>query len=305
MIIGIVAYKSSWLLLTRTGQVLYFNGGGFDKVTDLSLYFEEVTWGDGINPDAFGDIMQVEGDVIYFNLNNLYNFYGNKSERYLENTPAGILCYDPKVGLYHRYSPSLSKASFITVASGNINTTTNVITKTLGTLPATGNPIKYVSEKASPLGGVPIGTYYIIKHTANTFSLAETYEDAIAGNKVDITSAVDSCFLSLDVEDFGASRSGRTGAISLLGQQSLVFDHLIFSTDMYDNNSSSNNANISLTISGFENRGYAVTSKILSGDTTDNTQNIIIKYRPLDTTDSIIVKYKDIDVIGIPVTTPQ
>lgn len=307
-IICVKAYKSSWVIITRTGEVLFFNGTNFDKICDLGFFFKNVSWGDILNEEAFGDIMQIEGDLIYFNINNAFSYFGEKAERYLENTPGGILCYDPKVGLYHRYSPSLSKASFVTVTSANVNTTSDIFTSTTGTLPTTGNPIKYLSNKATQIGGLNVGTvYFIIRHTSTTFSLATSYQDAIDGNKLNITSTGDTnnYFLSLNVEDFGASRPARTGAIALMGQQAQAYDHIIFGGEIYDTNSSTAMANICLTVGGFENRGYLVSPKIVSQNIEDINQKIYIKYEPLNTGDSLVVKYKDKNVIGIPVTTPQ
>lgn len=309
-ICGLVAYKQTWVILTRTGEVLKFNGGGFNKLEncDLAFYFKGLTWGDFLGEDTYGDVMTVEGDLIYFNLDNLYAKYGVKSEMYLENAPGGILCYDPKVGLYHRYSPSNSKASFVTVTSGNVNTTTDIMTSTSGTLPATGNPIKYTYLKSSQIGGLTTGVvYYIIKHTSTTFSLATSYANAINGVKIDLTSTgnANNYFLALNVVDYGASRMARTGGVALLGAQSQVYDHLIYSADLYDTNSTTAYANICLTVSGFENRGYLVTAKIPSNEIEDNITKIFTKYKPLGSIDKIIVKYKNADVIGIPVTTPQ
>lgn len=305
-IVGIAAYKSSWILLNNVGQILYFNGGGFDQIIDLSFYYKNVTWTNLGN--TFTDIVLVEGDLIYFNLNGIFNPFGTKAETYLESNPGGILCYDPNVGLYHRYSPSNSRASYLTVTDVNVNITTNIMTKTGGTLPVTGNPVKYVNSKSTQIGGLTVGVvYYIIRHTTTTFSLASTYLDAIAGNKIDLTTIGDSVnnFLALEMVDYGVNIMNRTGAIALLGAQTNVYDHLIFGDDLNDINSSTDAANICLTVDGFENRGYIVSSKIVSQNIEDKFQKIYVKYRPLNTGDKILVKYKDKDIMGIPVTTPQ
>jgi hypothetical protein len=63
--------------------------------------------------------------------------------------------------------------------------------------------------------------------------------------------------------------------------------------------------NVSFSSSGFENRGYFVTPKILSNTITDAYNVSYIKYRPLVDSDVIIVKAKTQDIDGLPVSTVQ
>jgi hypothetical protein len=252
--------------------------------------------------------MEVEGDVIYFRFPGFVNAYGDRYEITSQNNPGGILCYDPNIGIYHRYSASISPASMITVTSGNINTTTNILTKTAGTLPSTGNPIKYTSDKASLIGGLKTPRiYYIIRHTSTTFSLAETKEDAEAGNKIDLTStgASNNYFLGLEIYDFGQSQEHRSGAMALMGRQSSIYDHLIFSADLNDFSTTGHYDHINMTVPGFENRGFFVSPKISAAEIEDTLQKLYESYRPLDTNDKLILKYKDTEILGLPVSTPQ
>jgi hypothetical protein len=303
---AIVAYKSSWVILTRTGELKYFNGGGFETLATLPFYYRNITWGDATNRNSKGAIMTVEGDVIYINIGNDLNGFGNKGERYLQNNPAGVLCYDPKVGLYHRYSPSISPASWIDVPEASVNTTTDIFTKSSGTLYETGTPIKYVYDETDAIGGLTAGqVYYIIKHTSTTFSLAETYQDAIDGNKINVTSqgATNNYFLALNPIDFGTTRVRETGAVVQVEQSQVTGDHLVFGADINDYNTTNNYAVLNLTVPGFENRGYFVIPKISSADVEDKIQRLFLKYRTLDVNDSIIVKYKEKDVLGLPTST--
>lgn len=312
-IVGIIAYKSSWVVLTRTGQVLYFNGGGFEEIFSLQTYYQNKTWGDSINRESFGDLMVVDGSNIYFNINNSLKPFGSKDEVYIPSQPGGVLCYDPKVGLHHKFSPSISEATFLTVGSADINTTSNIFTRTsgylhTGAIPATGNPIKYLYDSTAPIGGLSTGmVYFIIKHTTNTFSLASTYQDAIDGNKIDITStgATVNTFMALNVVDYGATRMARTGGIGLVEMNTHALDTMIFGGEYYQKTAVGDIEYLCSIIIGFKNIGYAVTAKVLSNEINDVYQKLYIKYRPLKPTDSIIVKEKTKDIIGLPVTTPQ
>lgn len=149
--------------------------------------------------------------------------------------------------------------------------------------------------------------HYIIRHSSTTFSLAETKQDAIDGNKIDITStgASSNYFFAISVVDFGASRVGRTAGMALVGYKDQVSDHLIFGGELYDNTSSSDYDSIVFTVGGFKNIGYFITPKLTSDSSSDTSQNVEIKFRPLVGEDKIVIKHKDREIPGIPVSTPQ
>lgn len=307
--IAIKAYMGSWIILTRTGQVKFFNGGGWKDLTALPIYYSNLLWGTSYTRDILGDAMSAEGDSVYMNVNGFLQPYGKKYEQFLNTMPGGILCYDPEAkGVYNRYSPSISPANVITVTSGNINTTTDVLTKTAGTLPSTGSPIKYIFDKNSQIGGLstPV-VYYIIKLNSTTFQLATTKANAIAGTAIDITStgATNNYFFGLEVYDYGASYANTSGAIAQVGALHPMYDHLIYSAELNDWASTGNLNHLLVTCPDFPNRGYFVTPKIQSEGVKDTGQRVYVKYRTLDTTDSIIVKVKDADILGLPISTPQ
>lgn len=302
-ILGITAYKSSWVILTRTGELKYFNGGGFETLATLPFSFVNTTWGDAQGRTTIGDVMQVEGEKIFLNIGNDYDPFGRKGEYFIPNNPAGIWCYDPNVGLYHRYAPSISPAYQIAVSS--IDTTADIMTCT-GTLPATGSPIKWVDELTDAIGNVSMGQiYFIIKHTATTFSIATTRENAINGVKVNLTSNVAAKFMALDVLDFGNSRGLRAGGIGFVEIRKEMADHIVFGSELRDFNATTDYDTLNMTVPRFENRGCLVTAKTVSPNITDNNQKVYVKYRPLDTNDKLVVKYKDKDILGIPTSTPQ
>lgn len=306
MIISVAAYKSSWVILTRAGNLFYFNGGGFDLLASFPYYFKDLYWGDTVNLEALGDVMQVDGDIIYIQFTSRFGYYGKKDERILQNCPGGVWCYDPKVGLYHRFSPSISGVSLISVApSSNVNTTTNVFT-TSSTIPATGNPIKYISDGSDLVGGISNGNvYYIIKLSATTFSLAESREKSLAGVALDLTSAAEATFMALTLQDFGATYMDAVGGVSVPSYTDHVLGGILFGSKLFRVDASTTSQNINFITTEFDNIGYFVTPKISSNTITDKNQKAFIKFRPLGASDKIIVKYKERDVIGLPVSTPQ
>lgn len=305
---GIAAYQGSWVILTRTGQLIFWTGGGFKELASLPFYYKSILFGASSSRDLYGDILQVDGDVIYINFNGLMRQHGDKFEQYLQNNPGGVLCYDPKIGIYHRYSPSISPISMLTVTSANIDTSTNILTKTAGTIPTTGCPIKYTSDKTNQIGGLKVGkVYFCIKLSSTTFSLAETKELAVSGVAIDLTStgAANNYFMALEVYDYGATLGGNFGAVSLIGTENAACTDIISGSTLNDFSTTNQYKYLCFTVGGFENRGYFVTPKIKSSEIEDVIQNIYAKFRPLDTNDKIILKAKYKDILDLPVSTPQ
>ena len=199
-------------------------------------------------------------------------------------------------------------ASLLTVTSGNVDTATNIMTKTAGTIPSTGSPVKYLSDKATAIGGLMTPTiYYCIKVSATEFKLATTKALADAGTAIDLTGtgAANNYFLAVEQLDYGQTYFKRAGALALIDARAATLDHLLMSAEMSDDDSTSEYEITGATMAGFENRGYFVTAKILSSQVTDKGQKVFVKFRPLATGDSIHVKVKDKDIIGLPVSTAQ
>lgn len=314
--IAIASYMdSSFIILTRKGEIKQFNGGGWKTLTQLPFYYRKLIWGLSTTRELLGDVIKSDGSRIYINFNGIFNAHGKKYEQVSQTSPGGVLCFDPSIGIYNRYSPSISPASMIRVAQADVNTTTDIMTVTApgssdisGTIPPTGSQIKYVYDKTNLIGGLKTPhIYYVIRHTATTFSLAETYDDAISGTKINLTStgATNNYFLGLTVYDYGATYTTQSGAMALMGKNSPLFDHFIFGAELNDYNSTGDNYHVMVTCPDFDNRGYFVTSKETTNGVTDTEQKVFVKYKPLKDTDSIIVKSKSRQYVGLPVSTPQ
>jgi len=314
--IAVIPYAGSFVILNRLGELKFFTGGGWQLLATLPFFYKKLIWGltstfgSGFSSarNSLGDVMKVDGDNIYFNFNGLLNSYGSRQEQYSQNNPGGILCYNTDIGMYHKYSPSISPANLLTVTSANINTSDNSFTITGGTIPSTGSPVKYVYDKSNQIGGLSTATvYYCIKVTSSIFRLATTRQNALDNQAIDITStgASNNYFLALEQYDFGQSISTRTGGMTFIGATSDIYDHILFGSECIDYASSNDYNHINISIPGFENRGYFVTSKIGTDNIEDSFTRLMVSYRPLKTGDSIIVKYRTEEVLGLPVSTPQ
>lgn len=300
--VAVRAYKTSFVIITSAGQLLYWNGGGFDELGSFPIYFEGVRWGDLVNHFAYGDNMVVDGDTILINLGFDVDGTSRKGENYMVNNPSGVWCYDPKAGLYHKYSSSNSRAYLHTITSANINTTTNVFT-TSSTIPATGN-LAMMSTRT--ITGLNLSQpYYIIKLSATTFQLAETKELAGVGVAIDITAVDTTNFIWMyDILDYGASYNTSSGAIALFDTNTSVYKDVIFGSNVLGTGLSAVKV-LNMCVPFLESRGYAVTSKLFLNSSRENIQSLVIKHAPLNTDDKIIVKVKDKSIFGLPTTTPD
>lgn len=304
-LIAVVPYKSSFAMITRTGQILYYNGGGFDELASFPVFFKDIEWGNFLNALGRGDMMKVDGNIIYININN--SITTNDLGTYEESMIGGVWVYDPNVGLYHRYSPSVSEMTILSCEQAGVNTTTNTITvynsfsyPTSPTIPTTGNPVKVIS---STIGGLVAGEiYYIIKASTTTFKLASSYANAIAMTPVDLTSTggAYSYFMTMELKDYGQSKATTAGGIGLFGGKAYSYENILFGSSLKDTNSSSDYQHLNISVAGFKNIGYAIIPKLLSDGVEDNIIKGYIKYRPLKSTDTIEIKYKNKEYLGLP-----
>lgn len=309
--VAIAPYKSSFVILTRNGQLLYFNGGGFDQIAAFPFYYEDKQLGGLTSNITFGDTMVVDGDVIYINVGfGLMSGFGRKQEEQLPHCQGGVWCYDPKIGLYHRWSPSISHAYVNHVDGGDINTSTNTLTISAGvygvqTIPATGGIARLTDTVG--IGGLEEGhDYFIIKVSSTEFKLATTKENALNGTAIDITSATAGAnyFWMFDIVDYGTTFFENAAGVALVGETSNFAQDIIFGGD-YETVASAANDTLCAVMPYLENRGWAITPKIFSQNAEDIVQKLYIRYRPLKTGDAIIVKVRTENVDGLPVSVPS
>lgn len=301
------AYKSSFVILTRAGELLYFNGGGFDRLAALPFFFSDEVGGNSLTTNALGDTpMWVDGDVIYINIPLTVNEYGRKQQDVLINNPSGVWCYDPAVGLYHRSSPSISRAYVNSVANGDINLSTGVLTISAGTfgtqtIPDTGGVARLTS---GPIGGLTVNhDYYIIKDSSTTFRLATTRDNALIGNEITLTSQPDTraYFWMYDLIDYGQTYFNNAGAIASTGNNLTIYKDLIYGGRFYGTDNVSLDG-LCMAVPLLEGRASITSPKIFSEGINDTAKKIYVKYRPLKSTDSILVKYRNKDIVGLPVS---
>lgn len=313
---SVKAYKSTVVLITSDGQLLAFNGAGLNVLANLPNYYTDRDWDtSGAGDNSSGRVihrgMAVESELIFIRLSSVYNVSTDDdvSPDRFNDYPSGVWCYDPLVGLYHRYGVSGSlRLKTDPVSAANINTTTNVITVAGATVPATGTPVMYDDGNDGVGTAITISggslkfrqRYYTIYQSNTTLKLAETYADALAGTAIDITGTGNNAqyFLFFPNRDFGGAQNSGTGAIILLKKGSgagfVRTDalRLMFGGNPGTTTTTSIPA-LNVVAEGQENRGNFITPWLQSASINDNWQNITIKFRNIVTPeDKILVKYR-------------
>ncbi len=292
LMFNLVVYKDSIVTLSGSGALLRFNGSGFTMMDAFPIYYTDMSLsGDG-NPQIFKNTIQSSTELLFIAFANSIN--DSNPDGTLTNQPDGVWCYDENVGLYQRYSSTNSLVVNQTVIQANVNTTTNQITVT--SAPVTGTEVIFTEVFGlAPL--VDGNIYYVININSTTIKLAETYQDAIDGNAIDLTSAGSTNRLTFCPEiDYGQFYSGRANALTLIERpvQNRVYGtEAIWATEAYRRNNTGLYDSLHVAARHLYNRGYFVTPKILGSDVTSDYNTFTLKYRPLlNERDKIIVKYR-------------
>jgi len=299
-------YQATICGVDSLGRFLRFNGGGFDVITAFPIYYTKYHWGDSLGQYAFisNRGMFVHGDLVYFSVSSEIE---SNTLYYLDILPGGLWCYDPKVGLYHRNGKTISKPLIdISVDTGDINTTTNVITVSGITVPRTGTPV-YYNIGTTAIGGLTDQTWYYTIYVSNTtFQLATTLENAINETAIDLTSATNSnAFYFIERKDYSATLTdNRTSVLSLVNTL-----HNDRTSEMIIHTNGRNQLEatdtpvygINCATAELENRSVVITPKIFSGEIEDMYNAVTLRYKPLKYGDSILLKYRRAEREGLPI----
>jgi hypothetical protein len=310
---SVAPYESSVAILTAQGQILRFNGGGFDEIAALPHYYSGLDWAQNTGSTHVGHrALAADGSLLYANVGNgsfaAPSGFADKRHAAPDMTPAGVWVYDPAVGLYHRHGPSQAKRYEETVASASIDAATDVIT--VAAAPATGTPV--VFQQGGALGGVAEGTvYFTIKLSGTTVKLASTRALAALGTAVDITSveaATSFFFWFFPETDFGQYLSENAWCVRPYrnedqGAQFWEASRVFFGGETATaTNLTASSECLNTAVFQIPNRGYMVTAKVQAEAITEGAPQAYVRFRPLATAeDKIVVKHRRAEKAGFPI----
>lgn len=293
-IIALRAYKSSWILITSSGELLYFNGGGFEKLGTLPIWNVEDDLID-LTPTTsieIGNCMDVVGDIAYINCASTPEF-SSENKAYRPFYSAGIYCYDPKVSLYHKHAPSYSEYKEETGTAAS-----DVITMGAAHFLATGDEVFLDTDDQGLTGNK---MYYAIVTNTTAFKLASSYDNAIANTALTITDGSinlwyvkrkDFGIEALRLLDVGLCKKDR----SFNGSENSGVLPFFMGAAVRPNNVGATRVNIlNATVPFMSNRGYVVYSKFQTDSLEDTWQAVAVKYSKLNAGSSIVVKAKTKD----------
>lgn len=306
------AYKSTIAIMTSNGELQEFNGGGFDVLAVLPIYYNSASWYNG-NGFTFGRMahrgMIADGDMIYLNLDT----HVEAPDPYLVTSPAGLWQYDPNVGLYHKAGWSTGQYYHFSNFDGTfVNTSTDTITTSANFTCPTGTLVGYQGDIAG-LAVNSTGYYFMIRLSASTFKLASTYANAINSIAIDLTSSGSTYHFDFSENDeYGKvySLNPEPAALALVSHLDINVNSyeqinesvVLFGNAQADNNQLSSNMPVLNSLAKGYNIGSFVTQKIYSEDITDTFGKIVEKFSKFnETCDQFIMKYRSAKRANMPV----
>jgi len=300
----IAPYRGSFLAFTTLGEVLYWTPVELVRVGSLPSFYDTTAV---LSIGAFGTARScsswLQSGVAYFNVgSNNGSALAKDGQKYLANQNAGIYAYDESVGLYHRHATTATKTVVDVVATTDVDTATNEITVTAAE--DTGTPVRYYSaDSATAIAGLDDDAlYYTIKVDATTIQLAASYQDAIDGTEIDLTGTGNNnqVLQFYPKSDFGQSYTPTSlqGCVQIDERPITVdggvyHDGLLYGAVVQHKDTTTNYECGGYVLPDTENRGYFVTSKMMSAGLQEDWQKLFIKHSKLETAlDKIVVKYR-------------
>lgn len=303
----VAPYKDTFVILTGQGQLLKWASSGMEQLGALPSFYTTGVLGDvdDTADTAHSSSFLVDGDVLLFNITGELAQKMTEKDQLLQTQPSGVWCYDPQVGLYHRYAPSSSKIVY-NVFGTSVDTGTNVITLGASVCPETGTEAVYTSKDAVVGGLIDNTVYYVIKLTTSTLKLATTRTNALVGTAIDLTSTGHSSntLQFLPAQDYG-QHSSFAGLVRKIGT---YIDHQVASSFIFGARSlgkltSVNTTDTICVTSRFgDNRGWVLTQKLFSQGVTEHWSKLYVKARGLKKDgDEVVVKYRYQEDTNMPV----
>jgi len=298
----VVAHKNTFLVLSATGQMLYWTPSGMEPLTALPVYYTQGSINDYRNFSyiLYENAAVSVGDTLLFNVSAELENNDEYGNAYLPNMPGGVMCFDPIIGLYHKLSASNAKLiSEDTIATTSVNTTTNQLT--VANDIQTGTPIRYFEGGTPAIGGLANNQlYYAINVDATHIQFAETRQDAIDGTAISLTGTgnANQRIEAYPEDDYGQMRTSRVGAIHPITQENfddISWRDLMIGSEVTKVTTSgvSVTQSLSIGVADIPNRGHVTFARTQSAGLVDEWQSVLIRARKLATAeDKIVVKVK-------------
>jgi hypothetical protein len=288
IVYSIIPYQGAVAYLDGNLQLWKFSAGAKTHLDDFPLYNTRYNFSDYDNIQIRPNSMVSEGDLIYINFGDL------PAQGWYRPNPEGVWCYDPKFGLYHKYSPQYSGLTREQLNVTAVDTSTDVIT--VASAPITGTPVLYTETGGSVTPLLDDTVYYVIKLSGTTVKLATTLSNADAGTAINLSATSAGLFdlLYFNIKGYGAVSRTDPYAFYINNADASGNDsaRVLFSSSARKDNSNVYDG-LFAVVNNIECRSWFVTPWVESNQKSDSYVDLTIKHNNLVTDmDKIVVKYR-------------
>lgn len=298
-IYSVKAFKSSVVVVTSAGQLLWFNGGGFDPLANFPVYYTPLSWVSSNATTGYGNVlhrgMLAVGDILFINLQGTSN---NRGIQGYKEMPSGLWVYDPSIGLYHKagYVSELYKSlSLSSVQSSIVNFSAEHGAETGDVCWATG---------VTNITGINTGQrYYVIKESSTAIKVAFSAADAfngiflvcsgtVSGDNMIFTNAT-------QVASTFDTQPGPVFAFNATTPNIAVGSDILYGGRCVD--PEGNNVDTVMSLGSGRNVGTFETPTIYAAGLEDTFNKIAMYVNNIDLdTDKVVVKYRTRSRFGLP-----
>lgn len=293
-------FTSSVVALTSRGQLLRYNGAGFDELPNgnFPIYYTPHPWTGDIGLAGVGKClnrgMAAVGNRLYINIDGSTSAIRQASQEL--DQPSGVWIYDPNAGLYHHASYA---AKYRELSISSLQSSHFVMAAPHGA--QTGDAVWPASvSNISALSGTR--PYYAIVITDTSLQLAGSLADALAGRALTLSGTISGDKLTFHEPDaMGDTFETLPGALATFNpnQPNLFFGYaVLFSGSRRDAAGDTIHSVMSLGMG--HSVGHFVTPKILANGAEDFFQSLAVFLKPLIGSQSVTVKYRTRERTSLP-----
>lgn len=304
--------RNTIAVVSASGQILYFNGSGFVPLLDdagnemaFPVYHLGYTWGSSsATSNLLGKVasrgMEARGLRIYMNVDNSMVRPNGGVPSYEPNFPGGVWVFDPKVGLYHK--AGYDHDQFNRVAASSV--ASDALTLASAQVFETGDPVECTAVGLLTGDIQNEQVYYAIKTSSTVLKLANTPQQAVAGEAITITgTATESEFAFFTYEAVGATMTVKAGGLYVLKGQTasrFLFSEVVYGADV-DLPAGTTPVGSVMSLGMGKNVGSFVTPKLQASGITDTFDQLVSKFKDLNiSTRKIIFKFRTKHRWGMP-----
>lgn len=297
-------YDNNIAVITSAGQLLKFNGGGFDELANFPVYYTPYSWSssssliNGTGKVGFRG-MKAIGKRLLMNIDGSVTVQGSAYPGiYMPQQPSGIWEYTPNNGLVHKAGYCHTKYNTLSVTSVASNRLVLASNHNL----QTGDAF-YMNNVGSLTGISSQQMYFAVVEGPATLQVSLTVADANAGKMITLGGTAGVATICCDVvSEVGATLVTAPGAIGLFNKN---IENAFFGTEILFGGETPNDANTnmySLMSMGMgRNHSSIVSSRMIQSTPTQQFGQLTMFLNDyLSSFEKVVVKSRKIKNLAYP-----